>query len=211
MMNVKCPNCRFKFDVNPNDVIEQTCICPRCGNTFTVQNTDNENGRPSDQHVAPSITERRAKAVSHESEVELYYALRNRMETGQHEEASSYLVKLLELNPDEPMYLKIKDDLDKIKQSYFLATKYIQAGKLNLAKLYMNDLLQLAPNHPMYLNLKESFDQANKMEAQRQKELHKQETIKGRTKDDKSNNSSGSGCMVVILAIIISLVSIIAL
>ena len=36
-MEVKCPNCRFKFDVNPNeDGIDVNCVCPRCGNKFTA-------------------------------------------------------------------------------------------------------------------------------------------------------------------------------
>ena len=36
-MNVKCPNCRYKFDVNPSeDGIDVNCVCPRCGNRFSV-------------------------------------------------------------------------------------------------------------------------------------------------------------------------------
>lgn len=213
-MNIKCPNCRYKFEITPPpEGGSIKCACPRCSKTFTAQLVDAEMERSSApvQHVAHSMNERPPTTVSQESEMELYYALMNRIETGQHEEAGTYLARLLELNPDEPMYLKIKDDLDKIKQSYFLATKYLQAGKLNLAKLYINDLLQLAPNHPMYLNLKERYDQAHKMEAQRQKGLHKQETNGGTNDVKHNNNSSESGCMVVILAIIFSLAFIIVL
>ena len=38
-MNVKCPNCRFKFDIEVkiNDNNEVSCICPRCGNDFAVE------------------------------------------------------------------------------------------------------------------------------------------------------------------------------
>lgn len=37
-MEVKCPNCRFKFDVNPNeDGVDVNCVCPRCGNKFSVK------------------------------------------------------------------------------------------------------------------------------------------------------------------------------
>ena len=38
-MNVKCPNCRFKFDAptdNANPGEEMTCTCQRCGRQFTV-------------------------------------------------------------------------------------------------------------------------------------------------------------------------------
>lgn len=35
-MNVKCPNCRFKFDVTaPPEGGAIECICPRCGNKFS--------------------------------------------------------------------------------------------------------------------------------------------------------------------------------
>ena len=38
-MNVKCPNCRYKFDieVKVNENNEVSCICPRCGNDFAVK------------------------------------------------------------------------------------------------------------------------------------------------------------------------------
>ena len=38
MMNVKCGKCRFKFDIDihSRDGSEQECVCPRCGNKFTI-------------------------------------------------------------------------------------------------------------------------------------------------------------------------------
>ena len=36
-MQVKCPNCRFKFEAAPGeDGASVNCVCPRCGNRFTI-------------------------------------------------------------------------------------------------------------------------------------------------------------------------------
>ena len=216
-MNVKCPNCRFKFDVTPTDVdeIDVNYTCPRCGKMFTAQNADVKTEHPQSpvQPIASSVNDISVQSHPQESEMELYYALMNRMEAGQHDAAGAYLAKLLELNPNEPMYLKIKEDLDKIKQSYFMATKYIQSGQLNLAKLYINDLLNLAPNHPMFMNLKERLLQAEKEETQRQE---KQSKPNNNSNNNDSNQEEGNnfgvtcGLLFLVVGIIIMIIMIIS-
>lgn len=54
IMNVKCPKCRYKFDVDivVNDSNEVTCICPRCGNRFEVEPPE----EPTPQSVVEEIT-----------------------------------------------------------------------------------------------------------------------------------------------------------
>lgn len=204
-MNVKCPNCRFKFDIkqiDTNSNNEVNCTCPRCGKTFMAQNADVAAEQPHSpvQPIASSVNDMSVQSLSQESEMDLYYALMNRMEAGQHDAAGAYLAKLLELNPNEPMYLKIKEDLDKIKQSYFMATKYIQSGQLNLAKLYINDLLNLAPNHPMFMNLKERLLQAEKEETQRQEKQSKPNNSNSNNDSNQEEvNNFGVTCGLVLL------------
>ena len=179
-MNVKCPNCRFKFDVNPTDVNEQNevnCTCPRCGKAFTSQYIAPVTEQPAEapiQQPSPSAAPP-SPAISQEQETDLYYAVMKRMKAGQHEEAGIYLEKLLAMKPDEPMYLDIKKQLDGIKQSYLLANKYIRTGQWNLARLYIDDLLKANPNEPMYLSLQEELIEAQRAEAQRQEMLRQQE------------------------------------
>ena len=49
-MNVKCPNCRFKFDVDAvvGDDNQVTCVCPRCGNKFAVEPAPGSLGKHDD-------------------------------------------------------------------------------------------------------------------------------------------------------------------
>lgn len=179
-MNVKCPNCRFKFDVNPTDVNEQNevnCTCPRCGKAFISQYIAPVTEHPAEapiQQPSPSAAPT-SPAISQEQETDLYYAVMKRMKAGQHEEAGIYLEKLLALKPNEPMYLDIKKQLDGIKQSYLLANKYIRTGNWNLARLYINDLLKANPNEPMYLSLQDELFEAQRQEAQRQEAQRQEE------------------------------------
>ena len=176
-MNVKCPNCRFRFDVTPTDINdnnEVNCTCPRCGSAFTSKYIASSSNHPFEEPV-PSINAQVPPVVSEEEEADLYYAVMKRMKAGQHEEAGVYLKKLLALKPDEPIYKDIKEQLDKIKQSYLLATKYISSGQFDLAEQYVNDLLQVNPKEPMFLSLKKSLDEVKLIEAQRQEELRQQQ------------------------------------
>ena len=136
---------------------------------FASQYIAPSSNRPIEEPALP-IDDQVPPIISEEQEADLYYAVMKRMKAGQHEEAGIYLKKLLALKPDEPIYQEIKEQLDGIKRSYLLATKYISSGQLNLAESYVNDLLKVNPNDPMYLGLKEDLD-----EAKRQEELRRQE------------------------------------
>lgn len=176
-MNVKCPNCRFKFDVNPTDVNannEVNCTCPRCGMAFTSQYVAPANNLPMGEPARP-IGAPMPPVDVEEQEADLYYAVMKRMKAGQHEEAGIYLEKLLALKPDEPIYRNIKEQIDNIKRAYLLATKYINSGQLNLAEMYVDDLLKVNPNDPMYLSLRNDLDQAQHRELLRQEELLRQQ------------------------------------
>lgn len=204
-MNVKCPNCRFKFDVNPTDVNEQNevnCTCPRCGMAFTSQYIAPSFNRPIEV-PALQIDAQTQPVVSEEQEADLYYAVMKRMKAGQHEEAGIFLKKLLALKPDEPIYQEIKEQLDGIKRSYLLATKYISSGQLNLAELYVNDLLKVNPNDPMYLGLKEDLDEAKRVENQKKEEERKHEEERKLTEAQEGSNSIG--CIILIMVILIML------
>ena len=174
-MNVKCPNCRYKFDVNPTDVSENnevSCSCPRCGTSFASQYIAPATEYVDNQIQQPALDKNRMSqpAVTQDQEADMYFAVMKRMKTGQYEEAGDYLSKLLELKPNEPIYLNIKNQLDGIKHSYLLATKYIQSGNLDQAELHVNKLLEISPNDPMYLSLKDELNEAQ----QKQEEKNRQ-------------------------------------
>ena len=179
-MNVKCPNCRYKFDVNPTGVNENNevnCSCPRCGNAFAseyIPPVDITVEPPIDQPQNPGNNQPLGFSTQ-EQEADLYYALMTQMKAGNFGEAGIYLEKLLSLKPGEPVYLSIKEQLDGIKQSFLLATKFIQTGELDKAEPHINSLLQIRPDEPMYLNLKEELDKAQRIEAQRKEQQRQQE------------------------------------
>lgn len=201
-MNVKCPNCRFKFDVAPSDVNENNevnCTCPRCGNVFVTR------------YIAPNVPAEPAPVQQpqyigsepslppQEDEADLYYALMKRMKSGQHDEAGIYLRKLLALKPDEQMYLDIKRQLDSVKQSYLLATKYLKSGELDKAERHVNSLLEVSPNDPMYLSLKEDLAKAQRIEAER---VEAERIKKQRKLEEEKTVKQFDGCIIWFLVIV---------
>ena len=178
-MNVKCPNCRYKFDVNPTDVNdnnEVNCSCPRCGKAFASEYIPPVNKTVETPIDPQNLGNNHPPMFStQEQEADLYYALMTQMKAGNFGEAGIYLEKLLSLKPGEPVYLSIKEQLDGIKQSFLLATKFIQTGELDKAEPHINSLLQIRPDEPMYLNLKEELDKAQRIEAQRKEQQRQQE------------------------------------
>ena len=189
-MNVKCPNCRFKFDVNPTEVDEQNevnCTCPRCGTSFTTQYVAPAVNHPVEEPVQqPSSNgDQPMPSASGGQEADLYFAVMKRMKEGQYEEAGAYLSKLLELNPNDPIYLNVKEQLDGIKQSYLLATRLIQSGDLNSAEAHVNRLLEISPYDPMIVSLKDSLLKAQQQEMSRQEEMRRQEEERRREEELK--------------------------
>ena len=156
-MNVKCPNCRYKFDVNPTDVNDNNevgCSCPRCGASFTSQYIAPATEYVDNQIQQLALDKNRISQpdVTQDQEADMYFAVMKRMKAGQYEEAGDYL------------------QLDGIKHSYLLATKYIQSGNLDQAELLVNKLLEISPNDPMYLSLKDELNEAQ----QKQEEKNRQ-------------------------------------
>ena len=187
-MNVKCPNCRYKFDVNPIEVDDQNevnCTCPRCGTSFTTQYVAPAANHPVEGPVQqPSSNgDQSMPSVSGGQEADLYFAVMKRMKEGQYEEAGAYLSKLLELKPNDPIYLDVKEQLDGIKQSYLLATRFIQSGDLNSAVPHVNRLLEISPYDPMIVSLRDSLLQAQQQEMLRQEELRRQEEERRREEE----------------------------
>lgn len=61
-MNVKCPKCRYRFDVPSSPgMVELQCNCPRCGTPFTFAIGDDELGESSEE--APAADEQTAVSV----------------------------------------------------------------------------------------------------------------------------------------------------
>jgi len=195
-MNVKCPNCRYKFDVNPTDVNENnevSCSCPRCGKSFATEVKGESVSMPqAEVPKADSPTsEERVPQQSQSSqvegtEIEIYYTAMKCMESGRAEDARPYVTRLLQLNPNEPLYIKFKEQLDqadeakrreeeRIKQLYFSAMKCIDNGQFDHAETHIKSLLETNPDEPMYLNLRDKLAEAKRIEAEHQKHLREQE------------------------------------
>lgn len=84
-MKVKCPKCRFKYDVEvPDGINEISCFCPRCGSPFIYKikkvainndDTKEENGQPNikskkaekeyQNAVRPAVINKRIKIGMH--------------------------------------------------------------------------------------------------------------------------------------------------
>ena len=204
-MNVKCPNCRFKFDVNPTDVNEQNevnCTCPRCGKTFVSQVLESNAKPPVEQPAnqgpvaEPIGPQPQVQAQPEESEVELYYAAMKCIENGQNEEAKAYVTRLLQLNPTEQLYIKFKDKLDqadelkrkeeeRIKTIYFSAMKCIDSCQFDQAEIHIRNLLDINPGNTMYQNLQNRLIEARRMEELRQATLRQQEETRKREEEQR--------------------------
>lgn len=49
-MEIKCPKCRFRFDEDiPDFINEHSCVCPRCGTPFAYIRTEYANGENSER------------------------------------------------------------------------------------------------------------------------------------------------------------------
>lgn len=202
-MNVKCPNCRFKFDVNPADAnayIEVNCTCPRCGKSFVAQ-VQEPGPKPQmeppphrEPVVEPTQSQPQSQPQLQGSEVDLYYTAMKCMEDGMGYEARAYVNRLLELNPNESLYIQLKEKLDRadeekrreeerIKTLYFSAMKCIDSAQFSQAAEYIKSLVAVSPNKPMYQNLWNRLDEAQRLEAQRQEELRQQEEARRREEE----------------------------
>lgn len=216
-MIVKCPKCRFKFDAPTAIESNQlNCICPRCGHAFIASIQPSSTPAEEKQEV-PKLVE------SDRAEAELYFTAVKCLEEGQPEEARALVSVLLRMNPSEAMYIGLKDKIDGssgaiIKQSasssqkqetrpreikpnvdktqleaerYKKAIEYMSKGHYSAAQTYVTKLLEMSPNNPRYMELDRQI-------------------VRKKTSTFSGNSSDNSGCMVVIIAIIISLAPIFA-
>ena len=185
-MNVKCPNCRFKFEVNPNN--ELNCTCPRCGKSFVALALEPVPASPPVQAAnrEPVAGPAQPQSQPKVSEVDLYYSAMRCMEQDLIDKARAYVTQLLQMNPNEPLYIQLKESLDqadeakrskeeRIRTMYFLAMKCIDSAQFDQATEYINSLLAVSPNDPMYQNLWNRLIEKQNLEAQRQEELRRQD------------------------------------
>ncbi len=64
-MQVKCPKCRFRYDITaPSGMSEIACVCPRCGQPFTYLMED-----AADQQAEPSTSNQDAVVEESTSDV----------------------------------------------------------------------------------------------------------------------------------------------
>lgn len=64
-MQVKCPKCRFRYDITaPSGMSEIACVCPRCGQPFTYLMED-----AADQQTEPSTSNQDAVVEESTSDV----------------------------------------------------------------------------------------------------------------------------------------------
>lgn len=64
-MQVKCPKCRFRYDITaPSGMTEIACVCPRCGQPFTYFMED-----AADQQTEPSTSNQDAVVEESASDV----------------------------------------------------------------------------------------------------------------------------------------------
>ena len=218
-MIVKCPKCRFKFDGSAaidNESHQVNCVCPRCGHAF-IASIQPSSTPAEEKQEEPKLVE------SDRTEAELYFTAVKCLEEGLPEEARALVSVLLRMNPSEAMYIGLKDKLDgssgaKTKQSaspspkqetrplevkpnvdkiqleaerYKKALEYMSKGHYSAAQTYVTKLLEMSPNNPRYMELDRQI-------------------VRKKTSTFSGNSSDNSGCMIVIIAIIISLASIFA-
>lgn len=232
-MNVKCPNCRFKFDVNQTDTNEHSCICPRCGKSVSVM-----------EHTMTNDIENASFDEPQGSEAELFFTAKALVDEGRYQEARTYITKLLEISPDEVLYLGFKNELDIIdeerqyvEQQYSTAVSYIDSGHLELAETIVDELLQINPLEPLYQELstklyEKKLQKAQQVELERLKKEARRQVVsvsqpqqeECRQKEEFSPNKGDleeenlldiineshnkGGCVVIALVFTISLLSI---
>ena len=149
-MNVKCPNCRFKFDIgiHSNECKENECICPRCGKLISI------NQLKEVQLTADKDVQTPADAIPQGSEVELFFEAKRLIDEGSYEKALGYVSKLLEISPNEILYLNLKELIDKtdeekrkskerVEQMYSSAIHHIETNELELAESLINELQEI--------------------------------------------------------------------
>ena len=189
-MNVKCPNCRFKFDIgiHSNECKENECICPRCGKLISI------NQLKEVQLTADKDVQTPADAIPQGSEVELFFEAKRLIDEGSYEKALGYVSKLLEISPNEILYLNLKELIDKtdeekrkskerVEQMYSSAIHHIETNELELAETLINELQEISPNEPFHEELKTKLSAARQLIAQEEelerlkKEARKQEKV----------------------------------
>lgn len=187
MMNVKCPNCRFKFDVLSIDINKQSCICPRCGRHVAIEFI-----KPN-----PVIEYPQAKPEPHFNEADMFFAAKNFRDEGRYDEAMVYIDKLLEISPDEALYRNFKEDLNRlseeksiIEQKYSDAATSLDDGRLEFADHLINELLQINPRDPLYLSLKERLEEKKRQKVQQIELERLKEEARRREVEQKKDTSN---------------------
>ena len=173
-MNVKCPKCRFKFEVSvPSECTETKHSCPRCGNLFV---TAVPVASTQVQSAAQEPSKLEMPQLLQGSEAELFFTAQRLMDEGRCKEAMPYIDTLLDMCPGEFLYLQFKQQLQQTLEEQQLlekkindASDYIDSEQLGIAQVLVNELLQVSPNNPRYIELENRLKSKADEVAQRQK------------------------------------------
>lgn len=125
-MNVKCPNCRFKFEVsldNSQAGEEVNCTCRRCGRQFPiiVETTPLEEGPIEVDEVVqqPEIEQIASVPTIDPIEEGLYQDACEALQRFRIDDARNCIHQLLAIRPNSVEYLRLQNQLSQAETEYY--------------------------------------------------------------------------------------------